>query len=145
MFVFQSRLPPMSRPFHMRCATRRSLVWLVTVLLLWQQVALAAYVCPHPSVIAGSEVAATVMTQRSCVDDMQTQPDQALCAKHCAPDNSAQPDARSPSVPACVLMALAPVLLAVGAVSCTGAALVPANQPPPDTPPARLLFCSLLI
>jgi len=129
----------------MRCATRRSLIWLVTLLLLWQQVALAAYVCPHPNVVAGSERAATVMTQRSCMDNMQALPDQALCAKHCAPDTSAQPDARSPSVPACVLMALAPVLPAVGAVSCNGAALVPANQPPPDPPPARLLFCSLLI
>ena len=135
----------MSRPFRMRCATRRSLIWLVTLLMLWQQMALAAYVCPHPSVVAGTQVAATVMTLRSCMDDMQAQPDQVLCAKHCTPDNPAQPDARSPSVPACMLMALAPVLPAVGAVACKGAALVQTDQPQPGLPPARLLFCSLLI
>ncbi|HEY8329081.1 MAG TPA: hypothetical protein VIO59_11630 [Rhodanobacter sp.] len=137
----------MARPFRMYPTTRRRLVWLVTLLLLWQQVALAAYVCPT---VPEATTAAALMNSMPGMDDscaqMQDPSASPLCQKHCLPDRAAQVDARTASVPLSALTAVPPMLMSVAVV---------ARQPDrtlerldhlrtrPPTP--MLLFCSLLI
>lgn len=143
--AFRSSLWAMSRPFRLRCRTRRRLFWLVALMLLWQQVALAAYACPLPGAVVQHDAAALVMTSPDCMDDMQGQPDQPLCTKHCAPDSPVQSDARAPGVPASVLAALVPSLPLVDMSTHPGAFFASADASLADASPPRLLFCSLLI
>ena len=84
----------MKRAFHIRPRTRRRLAWLVALLLLWQQVAVAAYAC------------ATVPAS----------PADPNCQQHCQPDHATQVDVRTASVPLNVLTALPPMSLSVAAV-----------------------------
>ncbi|KZC18940.1 MULTISPECIES: hypothetical protein [Rhodanobacter] len=137
----------MVRPFHMHPATRRRLAWLVTVLLLWQQVALAAYVCPTLPKATGQSTAMTSMpaVDQTCAQ-MQGAPTDPLCDKHCLPDHATQVDVRTASVPLNVLTALPPMLLSVAAVTLpsnrTLARLDRLRAPPPAP---MLLYCTLLI
>lgn len=135
----------MPRPFRLRCRTRRRLFWLVALMLLWQQVALAAYVCPLPGAAVQHDAAALVVTSPDCMDDMQGQPDQPLCTKHCAPDSPVQSDARAPGVPAPMLAALVPSPPLVGMLPRHDAFSAAADALLADASPPRLLFCSLLI
>lgn len=139
----------MKRIFHLRKRTGRRLVWLVTVLLLWQQLAVAAYACvaPAPASDAVTQVqAATMMTMGADCEHMAEVPTAPLCSKHCQPDRATQVEARVVSVPLSALTALPPTPLSLVTM------LPPSNRAqarldrlllPPPTP--RLLFCSLLI
>lgn len=135
----------MGRPIHMYRTTRHHLFWLAALMLLWQQVALAAYVCPLPGAVVQDDVAALVVTSSDCMDDMQGQPDQAMCFKHCAPNSPVQSDAQAPGVPASALIALAPSLPLVERLSRHSAFFASAGTSHADDSPPRLLFCSLLI
>lgn len=84
----------MKRAFHIHPRIRRRLAWLVALLLLWQQVAVAAYAC------------ATVPAS----------PADPNCQQHCQPDHATQVDVRTASVPLNVLTALPPMSLSVAAV-----------------------------
>lgn len=115
------------------------MAWLGLLALLFQQVALAAYICPTeapvepPSVMAGCE-------------DMQM-PDPevpALCQQHCQRDQVTSPDLKSPQVPP---LALPPLHFAL-----TEALLPPVrSQHYEDVPlcrsdpPPSQRFCSLQI
>lgn len=140
----------MKPAFRLRPAARRRLAWLVVVLLLWQQVAVAAYACvvapaaPATAALAVAVHSSSMAMADDCVD-MTTAVD-PLCRQHCQPDPATQVDARSASVPASALPAMPPVLLSVTAAALpSGRALVRRErlQAPPPIP--RLLFCSLLI
>lgn len=137
----------MARPFHMHRTTRCRLIWLVTLLMLWQQTALAAYVCPT---VPEATPAAVLMNSMPSMDDdcaqMQGASTSPLCQKHCLPDHATQVDVRAASVPLNALTALPPVLLSVAAVTLpSGRTLTRRDRlrAPPPTP--MLLYCALLI
>lgn len=140
----------MKPAFRLRPVARRRLAWLVVVLLLWQQVAVAAYVCvaaPVPPATATLAVAvhSSSMAMADDCADMAT-PVDPLCRQHCQPDHATQVDARTASVPASALPALPPVLPSVTAVTLPSErALIQRERLRAPPPIPRLLFCSLLI
>ncbi len=138
---------PMARPFRMHRATRRRLIWLVTLLLLWQQTALAAYVCPT---VPEATPAAALMTSMSGMDggcaQNQDAPASPLCQKHCTPDHATQVEAHTTAVPLSVLPAMPSMLMAPAVVALpSNRALQRAGHLRAPPPPPMLLFCSLLI
>lgn len=147
---FQGILPGMARPFHLRRATRRRLVWMVALLLAWQQVALAAYVCriaPETmgQVTALASPAAMTAVDGDCADmgDAATRP---LCQQHCVPDRATQVDVRPAPVPLSPLTPIPPMLMSVAIVaSQPGRTLARLDHRRTLPPTPRLLFCSLLI
>ncbi|THD07365.1 hypothetical protein [Rhodanobacter lindaniclasticus] len=142
----------MKRAFRLRPVTRRHLAWLVVLLLLWQQVAVAAYACTSAPASAGADAVAVAVHSSSMAAmgdrcaEMPAAPVDPLCHQHCQPDHATQVDARSATVPASTLAALPPESPSVAAVaSPTQRSLARHDrlQAPPPVP--RLLFCSLLI
>lgn len=141
----------MKPAFRLRPVARRRLAWLVVVLLLWQQVAVAAYACvAAPASVATAALVVTVHSSsmaamgEGCAD--MTAPVDPLCRQHCQPDHATQVDARTASVPASALSALPPVLLSVTAVALPSErALIRRERLRAPPPIPRLLFCSLLI
>ena len=113
---------------------------MVVFCLLFQQAALAAYLCPLEQVAAEP----SGMTGHCAEMSMkQAQDNQALCQKHCAPDISVAADHASPTVPA---LALAPPMHALVLMPPMSHVTVQAEVPiAPPHPPPRLQFCSLLI
>lgn len=137
----------MVRSFHLRRSTRHRLVWLVTLLLMWQQVALAAYVCQAVPQAGGqvTSVHAVAATDDGCAD-MGNPSTSPLCQQHCVPEHATQVDARQPSVPLSGLPALAPVSVAVAGIAIPrGWDLADYDLRRTSPPASRLLFCSLLI
>ena len=108
--------------------------------LLFQQAALAAYLCPVEQVPAYKSAMSGHCAQ---MDMAQVPTNPALCDKHCNPDHQLVTDAASLSVPALGLPApaFAPVLVE------TGSHVVLCDEVPiaRSDPPARLRYCSLLI
>jgi hypothetical protein len=140
----------MARHFRLRCVSRRRLIWLVALLLLWQQVALAAYVCQAAPETIGQVTAATGLASMTAMDghcpEMHGSSVSPLCQKHCAPDHATQLDARPTSVPLSALTGPPPMLMTVAIVALqSDRSLARLDQR--RTPPliSRLLFCSLLI
>ena len=139
----------MNHAIHIRPRTRRRLAWLVALLLLWQQVAVAAYACTVvPSM--GDPVAAVTsspaMAAMGDCADMRQVPLDPLCQQHCQPNQVTQVDVHTASVPFNALAALPPMLLSVAAVTLPSDRVLARRdrlRAPPPTP--RLLFCSLLI
>jgi hypothetical protein len=134
---------------RLRPITRRRLAWLVALLLLWQQVALAAYACtvtPGAGMPMPMSVTSSMPMGDHCPSMHAGSTQGPLCQAHCHADHAAQPEARSGSVPASLLATLPPDLpLVPAAHSPSGRAperLYRLRAPPP---PASLLFCSLLI
>jgi hypothetical protein len=122
----------------------------MALLLLWQQVALATYVCQAVPEGMGQVTATTSMATMDAMDghcaDMDDASVSPLCHKHCAPDHATQVDARSTSVPLSALTAVPPTLISVAIVSLQSVrSLARLDQRRPLPPVPRLLFCSLLI
>lgn len=139
----------MARRFRLSYLSRRRLVWLVTLLLLWQQVALAAYACQAEPEAMGKVTAMTAASMDAmngnCAD-MHDASVSALCHKHCAPDHATQVDARPTSVPLSALTAVPPMLMSVAIVALqSDRSLARRDQRRTPPPIPRLLFCSLLI
>lgn len=136
----------MGRPIRMRRTTRRRLIWLVTLLMLWQQVALAAYVCPT---VPEATPAAALVTSMPGMDGTcaqnQDAPASPLCQKHCAPDHVTQAEAHTAAVPLSVLPAMPPVLMTPVAAPASNRVLQRVGHLRAPPPPPMLLFCSLLI
>lgn len=126
---------------------RPGLFWLLALLLLWQQVALAASLCPMPG---GQlmQAAVTPASQTDCMHGMRGMQDHAtpsLCAQHYAQGSLVQSDTRLPNVPGSMLLPLAPSMPTVAMLPHAVSTFTPAFRLRADHPPLRLLFCSLLI
>ena len=123
-----------------RARQRLRITLTVIFCLLFQQVALAAYLCPIEQ-----RPAQTAAMVEPCAE-MDMQPDQdnpGLCEKHCNPDHLLAADGAKLSVPPLALPAiiLAPVLVEpVSHVAIQADVPIARSDPPP-----RLRFCSLLI
>ena len=137
----------MVQRFRLRRATRRRLVWLVTMVLLWQQVALAAFAC---QVAPETMNQVTAMTSTAAMGDdcaeMSATSASPLCQQHCTPDHATQVDARPISVPLSALTAVPPMLMSLASITLSSDRALTRHelrQAPPPIP--RLLFCSLLI
>lgn len=139
----------MRHPSRLRPITRRRLAWLVALLLLWQQVALAAYACTvTPG--AGMPMPMSATSSMAMGDHCPSMPEGStqgpLCQAHCHADHAAQPDARSGSVPPGLLATL-PAVWPMPTVVSSASSRVPErlDRLRTLTPPVSLLFCSLLI
>lgn len=121
-----------------RARQRLRIVVLVIFCLLFQQAALAAYLCPQEQM--PSETSAMHCAEMG-MDQAQDNP--ALCQKHCAPDVLVAADHASPTVPALTWASPIYALVLAQPIShVTVQAEVPIE---PSDPPPRLRFCSLLI
>ncbi|TCV93375.1 hypothetical protein EC912_105235 [Luteibacter rhizovicinus] len=115
--------------------------------LLFQQLAMAAYVCTLPTAPAD-----TVMTGDCAAMDMAPTADASSahqspdprCTEHCADHVSATPDARLPMVPPLLLPPASPALAGTIVHMPERISLPDPAMHRPDPPPA-LRFCSLLI
>jgi len=114
------------------------------LLFVWQQVALAAGLCPFPGRIHAVD-AVQAPSSPACVHAMRGHTDLTLCAQDCAQGSLVQTDARLPQVPASLLPPLAPAMPKVVRPACTGSAFSAAFLSQAGPPPIRLVFCSLLI
>jgi hypothetical protein len=140
----------MKPAFHIRPRTRRRLAWLVALMLLWQQVAVAAYACATAPASAGAVAALAHSPSMAAMGDgcagMPAAPVDPRCRQHCQPEHATQVDARAVSVPFNALVALPPELSSVAVVMLPSErtlAWLDRLRAPPLIP--RLLFCSLLI
>lgn len=123
-----------------RASQRLRIAVLVIFCLLFQQAALAAYLCPLEQMPAETSAMAEHCAEMG-MDEAQDNP--ALCEKHCAPDVLATADHASPTVPA---LALAPPMHGLVLAQPISHVTVQAEVPiAPSDPPPRLRFCSLLI
>ncbi len=144
------RIFAMKRTFRPCARTRRRVSWLAIVLLLWQQLAMATYVCAAVPEAAGAAVAvshaaAMAMTGDCCASTATPAVD-PLCQPHCQPEQATQNDVRTASVPVNTLVALPPEWLTVAAVVLPSARnLTQRNRLHAPPPIPHLLFCSLLI
>ena len=137
----------MVHPFHMHRRTRHRLIWLVTLLLLWQQTALAAYVCATPSDFIAQAALVTPMPSmdEGCAQH-QDVPANPLCQQHCMPDHATQAEAHTAAVPLSMLTAVPPMLMSVASVALpSDRTLQQIEHLRALLPPRTLLFCSLLI
>ncbi len=129
----------------MRHVKRHYLFWLVALLLLWQQTALAAGLCYMP----GRHVMAATATPAARSDCMQSMHGghshlrKAACAEHCLQSSLVQPNTRLPNVPGSLLPPLAPAMPTVAASPRVELSFASALQLQADHCPLRLLFCSL--
>ncbi|GLQ95511.1 hypothetical protein [Dyella acidisoli] len=125
----------------------RRILWIGVALfcLLFQQVAMAAYACSLP------ETQRTMALTGTCADMAANQAhglthtqNDPRCAEHCAPHQTAQSDARVPTVPPLTLPFLSPLALGTVAIVPEQIALPDPVQQRPQPPP-MLRFCTLLI
>ena len=123
-----------------RARQRLRIAFVAVLCLLFQQVALASYLCP----IEQMPPEMTVMAEDCAEMGMpKAQDNPSLCAKHCNPDQGVAADSAKLSVPALAIAPLAyPLVLAepVSHVVVQSEVFVAGADPPP-----RLRFCSLLI
>lgn len=108
--------------------------------LLFQQVAMAAYVCTMPQMQAAS-----AMMADDCVamESPPAQPPDTVCQKHCAPDPTSSDTSSIPPVPA---LTLPPLLHAfVLAPASRGCVYASSDVFARSHPPPHLRYCCLLI
>lgn len=101
------------RRFRHTRRTRLRLTLLAVLALLFQQVALASYVCAQPIMPAGDAAMRAHCDSMPMAQQKQTP---TLCAQHCAQQSATTQDARLPNVPPVALSALppfAPMLVAL--------------------------------
>jgi hypothetical protein len=108
--------------------------------LVFQQAAVAAYLCPVQQMPAQMQAMADHCVELG-MEQAKTNP--ALCDKHCTPDQPLATDASQLSVPP---MALAPLAFEPVIELPADKAAAPAEVPiARSDPPPRLRYCSLLI
>jgi hypothetical protein len=137
----------MRKRFHL--SRRRRVLWvgLALFFLLFQQLAMAAYVCTLPTaptdMVMTGDCAAMGMTSMT-KGPLAHQSSDPRCVEHCADHSTSTHDARPPMVPPLLLPHTPPDVM--GTV-----AHVPEQVPLPNPalqrpdPPPILRFCSLLI
>lgn len=130
----------MYRPFRLRPVTRRRLAWLAMVMLLWQQVAVAAYACAvtpeaaRATAVVSATVMGTMPMHDAHGDPAHEIPSAPLCQKHCLPDHFTQVDATAVSVPFLTVPTVFPPITAAAAGDrCAGRFdLVDRRRPAPS-------------
>jgi hypothetical protein len=138
----------MRRRLHI--SRRHRVLWTGVVLccLLFQQLAMAAYVCTLPaastSVVMKSDCAAIGVSSSAQASASPHAGADPSCAEHCAGHTASAHDARLPTVPPLLLASASPTLLGTiepvsHRVALPNTALRRADPPP------TLRFCSLLI
>lgn len=133
--------------FHI--SRRRRVLWTGIVLfcLLFQQLAMAAYVCTLPTKPADTMMTgdcATMGMTSSAKGSFQHQSMDARCAEHCAGNATSAHDVRLPAVPPLLLPLASPTLLGT-IVHAPDQAVLPDIALHPPEPPPTLRFCTLLI
>lgn len=127
------------RPFRTPSLGRR-LAWVALLALMFQQAALAAYVCP---ISESAPKPTTVLAD--CESMAMPDPDApALCEQHCQRDHVTHPDLKAPQVPS---LALPPLHFTLTSVMLPPAQAQYYEDIPTcrsDPPPAQR-FCSLQI
>lgn len=125
---------------------RALLAGVVMFCLLFQQLAMAAYVCTLPvkPVVAGMMAHCAGMGMESGSKALTHASPDPRCDEHCADHATTAPDARVPMVPPLMLPPVSPAQLGTIAHAPERVALPDAVLFPPDPPPT-LRFCSLLI
>lgn len=138
----------MRKRFHI--SRRRRVLWTGIVLfcLLFQQLAMAAYVCTLPTVptnvvMTGDCAAMDVGSKATTPSSHQLSAD-PRCAEHCAGSAASVHDASLPTVPPLLLASVSPTLLGTIARAPDQVALPDPALHRPEPPPT-LRFCSLLI
>lgn len=123
-----------------RARHRLRIALLVIVCLLFQQAALAVYLCP----IERMPAEAVAMAEHCADMGMeQARDNPGLCEKHCNPDRTLAADSAKLSVPPLALPALIFTRVSAQLVSHV---VIQADVPiARSDPPPRLRFCSLLI
>jgi hypothetical protein len=140
-------MPSMRKRFHL--SRRHRIRWIAAMLIcfLFQQVAMAAYVCTLPATstqaVAVSDCAAMGMTSTS-IDKAGHHAADPRCAEHCANHASSASDARVPTVPPLLAPAVSILALADAGPNCRAIAVPDRTHLRPEPPPS-LRFCSLLI
>ncbi|MBN8427833.1 hypothetical protein [Thermomonas sp.] len=125
-----------------RARHRLQIAVLVIVCLLFQQAALAAYLCPIEQRPAETTAMAEPCAEMGMAQQQDTD-NPLLCQKHCNPDHTVTTDTAKLSVPPLAMPAfvLAPVFeQPVSHVAIQVDVPIARSDPPP-----RLRFCSLLI
>ena len=122
-----------------RARQRFKIVLAMVLCLLFQQAALAAYLCPIEQMPAEPAAMAAHCAEMGM---KQAQDNPALCEKHCNPDHTLGADAAKLAVPPLALPAI--VLAPIDVQMRRG--MVDIETPiARSDPPPRLRFCSLLI
>ncbi len=126
----------MSRHARQRFVT--SLVLIAS--LLFQQVAMAAYICTMPQI----QVVSVVMADDcATMESPLAQPPDAVCQEHCAPDPTS---AEIPGIPPVPALTWPPVLHAfVLAPASQSSVYASSDVFSRAHPPPRLRYCRLLI
>lgn len=125
----------------LRKSTRRLIALLCTVMLVWSQLAVAAYACPLDLSFAAPAATAMAGMPADCAGDMDRDAKPSpLCKAHCDP--SAQADHRaSLDIPPLVLMSAAPAfLLGLAAPSVARAHPVRPAWLADASPPLRIQY-----
>lgn len=104
----------MKRRLRMTRRTRLRLALLAVLALLFQQVALASYLCSPADMLASNVAMSTHCDGMPMVDGVSpAKAAPALCMQHCAQQTPTTQDARLPNVPPLLLPALLPAAPAV--------------------------------
>ena len=139
----------MSKRFHI--SRRRRILWIGTVLfcLLFQQLAMASYICTLPSApvnaaLSGDCAAMSVTSKLPPASKhVRSSPD-PRCTEHCSSHVTSTPDARVPMVPPLLLPPASPTV--VGTIAHAPEQVALRNLALRRLgPPPTLAFCSLLI
>lgn len=137
-------MSPRPNPFKGTRRQRLRLVLVMVASLLFQQLAVAAYVCVLPA--GGSVEVATAAAEVTDCEAMQmsgADPTPVLCAAHCQPEQATVTDHIKLAVPALALPAelFGSLLKPVTGAAWLGSAISPSHADPPP----RLRYCSLQI
>jgi hypothetical protein len=136
------------RPRFRLSRRRRALsIGLVMFCLLFQQLAMAAYVCTLPTASAAMAITGACAGMAMPAPTSQAASAHGTdprCAEHCADHTSAVPDARVPALPPLLLPADWPALTATLSDCPERVALPDPSLLRPEPPPS-LRFCTLLI
>ena len=142
-------MPAVRKCLHLN--RRHRIRWIAAMLIcfLFQQVAMAAYVCTLPATsaqavaMAVSDCAAMGMTATS-IDNAGHHGADPRCAEHCASHPSSTSDARVPSVPPLLAPTVSILALVDAGPTCRAIAIPDRTQLRAEPPPS-LRFCSLQI
>lgn len=134
-----NKLLRMSRAFRKRRKPRHYLMLLVALMLLWQQMALAANMYPLSGVITPSAVPSAIQGMFKATRHAPAG------VRSCASSALVPSDDTSPTVRGSLLLPLAAGVQAAATLLRMEASVASAHQRSAYHPPIRLLFCSLLI